>query len=201
MGRILSGSDWEGLKGRGSLSWGDFLLLQARGPHNRDMVSSEGPGLCASPVLAISPKGPPVMDPSHFLGSKLAHMWGEHSEAQSLAELLETWGPPGLSEPGSHPQGMGTLHWAIMAPQRTSAGDTLLPSPLPSCRALEEAFPDHASPHSSSPAENPRNFCSSPALTQVTPVSCPLIVPLDYKLIRDRPCVFSPTGGAQSTAP
>lgn len=140
MGRILSGSDWEGLKGRGSLSWGDFLLLQARGPHNRDVVSSEGPGLCASPVLAISPKGPPVMDPSHFLGSKLAHMWGEHSEAQSLAELLETWGPPGLSEPGSHPQGMGTLHWAIMAPQGTSAGDTLLPSPYLAAEPLKRLF-------------------------------------------------------------
>lgn len=74
MGRILNGSDWEGLEGRGSLTWWDLLLLQARGPHNRDMVSSEGSRLCASPVLAISPKGPSVMDPSHFLGSKLAHM-------------------------------------------------------------------------------------------------------------------------------
>lgn len=56
-------------------------------------------------------------------------MWGEHSEAQSLAELLATWGPPGLSEPGSYLQGMGTLHWAIMASHGTCAGDTLLPSP------------------------------------------------------------------------
>lgn len=98
------------------------------------MASFEGPGLCAPLVLAVSPKGPSVMDPSHFLGSKLAHMWGEHSEAQSLAELLVTRGLPGLSEPESHPQGMGTLHWAVTAPQETYAGDTLLPSP---CLATE----------------------------------------------------------------
>lgn len=45
------------------------------------------------------------------------------------------------------------------------------------------------------PAPSPRNLCLSHTLTQLHPMSCPLIILLDFTFTRDRdrPRVFSPT--------
>lgn len=75
------------------------------------------------------------------------------------------------------------------------AGDTLLPTPCQAAGCSKRLFltmPVQTMP----PPLSSRNFC--PSHTLLRPMSCPVIVPLDYKLTRDRPCVFSPTEGAQA---
>lgn len=54
------------------------------------------------------------------------------------------------------------------------------------------------------PAPSPRNFCLSHTLTQLHPMSCPLIILLDFTFTRDRdrPRVFFfPQSRVRSSAP